>query len=144
MYKLRFVLCFCMLLSLSAGASGVADSLQSVLKQNIADTSRVNTLNLLAKHYRNIDTKLAQDFATQGLALAKKTNYIKGVAASSDILGVVYMNKADYQNALYYFLTALRLNENRNDQKAYAATSNNIGSVFYYYKRYNQALTFYN
>src|SRR5690606_34522331 len=126
MYKLKTVLYFCVVLSFPAAASDVSDSLQAVLQQNIPDTSRVSTLNMLARHYRNVDTKLALKYATQSLALAKKTHSVKGVANASDILGVVYMNQADYQNALYYFLTAMRLNESRNDMKAYAATCNNI------------------
>jgi sensor histidine kinase YesM len=143
MSKLRLLLSFCMIFSVTAHANGVSDSLQQLLTQPIADTSRVITLNLLAKHYRNIDTKLAHDYATQALILAKQANFLKGVATASDVLGVVYMNKADYQNALYYFLTAMRLNESRKDMKAYASTCNNIGSVFFYYKRYDQALAFY-
>jgi sensor histidine kinase YesM len=132
-----------LIISFKAQATWVTDSLEAVLKQNLNDTSRVVTLNMLAKQYRNIDTKLAQQYATEALALSKKANFLKGVATASDVLGVVYMNQADYQNALYYFLTAIKLNESRGDVKALAASCNNIGSVFFHYKRYDQALSFY-
>jgi sensor histidine kinase YesM len=143
MYYTRWAVFFILIFSYSAKASNTLDSLQIVLTQVLPDTSRVNTLNSLAKNYRNVDTKKAQGYAMEALALSKKISYLKGVAASSDMLGVIYMNNADYQNALFYCLTAMRLNESRNDKKAYAATCNNLGSVFYYYKRYNQALSFY-
>ncbi len=127
-----------------AAHANVIDSLHTVLaRRNIYDTTRVVTLVQLAKNYRNIDTKLAEQYGFEGLKLAQKLNFANGVASASDVLGVVFVNKADYRNALYYLLTALQLNENSANERAYAGTCNNLGSVYYHLKKYDQAAVYY-
>jgi tetratricopeptide (TPR) repeat protein len=142
--KNHLFVCLLLMMSFAAQAYDTTDSLLSILNnQQVPDTTRVNILTQVARNYRNINTKLAEKYGLEALKLSESTRYAAGVALASDVLGVINLNKADYQKALYYLITALKLNEENKNNKAYASTCNNIGSVYFHLKKYNMALLYY-
>lgn len=146
--KLRHIICLLLLLPFFAQAktdpAHIIDSLLQELDKPVHDTTRVNTLNTLAKHLRNVNTSDAMRYATEALTLSERTDYQKGKATAADVLGVIYLNIAEYQTALYHLFTALRINEALHFEKGVAGTCNNIGSVYFHLKKYDEASVYYN
>jgi signal transduction histidine kinase/DNA-binding response OmpR family regulator len=69
------------------------DSLENVLKQQIADTSRVNILSKLASDFDDVDMDKSLDYATQLLTLTKTINHKQGQINAYEILARVYHAK---------------------------------------------------
>lgn len=129
---------------LAIGQSREVDSLRKVLeKTTLPDTSRVNTMNLLARHLRNTQSMASLQLAKEAYALAVKNNYTKGVATASDISGVIYLSLGDSKKALYNHLIALNLFEQIGNKRGIAFTYNNIGAVYSHLKNYKRAEFYY-
>lgn len=107
-----------------------ADSLMNLIP-NLQGTSKVDALNQLADIYQYMDTRKAIETANQGLELAKRINYQKGIAANLGSLGFCYLN-LDHQKAVEYTKRALHIRKKIGD-KAGIATSLNLMGVLYYY-----------
>jgi sensor histidine kinase YesM len=115
------------------------DSLRSVLKQDLTDTTRVNTLIALSKSLRNSAALESFSFAQQAYQISININYRKGVGYSSDIMGVLYLNFGDYKKALYHHFQSLKIFEQINDIRGLAYTYNNLGAVHSHLKNYAKA-----
>src|SRR4051794_45569 len=63
------------------------DSLKRVLLTQKEDTNKVNTLNELSNYLSYQDTDSSFSYASLGLSLSQKLNYVKGEAQSCLILG---------------------------------------------------------
>lgn len=129
---------------LATAQSKEIDSLRKVLEMpSLSDTSKVNTLNLLARHLRNTQVMVSLQLAKEAYALAVKNNYTKGVATASDISGVIYLNLGDSKKALYHHLIALNLFEQIDYKRGIAFTYNNMGAVYSHLKNYKRAEFYY-
>ncbi|MES2688944.1 MAG: tetratricopeptide repeat protein [Bacteroidota bacterium] len=128
---------------LAVAQSHEIDSLNKVLTTTLPDTSRVNTMNVLARHLRNTQATAALQLAKEAYALAVKNHYTKGVATASDISGVIYLNLGDSRKALYSHLIALNLFEQIDNKRGIAFTYNNIGAVYSHLKNYDRAEFYY-
>lgn len=127
----------------SAQSKQDIDSLQKMLQTSLPDTSKVNTLNLLARYLRNSDAATALQYAKDAYALGFKNNYTKGVATAADISGVIYLGLGDSRKALYNHLLALNLFEQINNRRGIAFAYNNIGAVYSHLKNYKRAEFYY-
>ena len=65
------------------------DSLEKVLKAEKEDTNKVNTLCSLSDELCDRSPKTAIELATEGLTLAKRLNFKKGVSISCNALTVI-------------------------------------------------------
>ena len=69
--------------------------------------------------------------------------YKKGMAASYNNIGLIYMNQSSYPQALEYYFKSLKIYEQPGDKKGMAISYNNIGIIYYNQSSYPQALEYY-
>ena len=67
------------------------------------------------------------------------------LAVALNNIGLVYDDKADYNNALTYYLQSLKLVEGTGESKSQlASTLNNIALIYQTQGKYEEALSFHN
>jgi len=98
------ILIFSFLFFFSLGSSheisaqnAVIDSLQILIKQDKADTNKVNHLHVLCWHYGNLgqyDTAIY--YGNLELALAQRLNFKTGMTAAYTNIGLTYYNKGEF------------------------------------------------
>jgi len=91
----------------SGERSRAMDSVENLLQSNIADTTRIKTLNALGWElkYQNPDTAIL--LSTEALELAEKNGDKKGISNSNGNLGAYNYLKGDYPKALDFYRAAL-------------------------------------
>ncbi|OFY66436.1 MAG: hypothetical protein A3H98_09305 [Bacteroidetes bacterium RIFCSPLOWO2_02_FULL_36_8] len=119
------------------------DSLKAELKKNIADTTRINTLNALFSQYINSAPDTAFDYAQKALEFSKNIKWKKGLANSFHSIGHYYYTQADYPNAIKFWFIALRINEKLKDKPGISRSLGNIGSIYTNQSNYPMALEYY-
>jgi serine phosphatase RsbU (regulator of sigma subunit) len=120
------------------------DSLKLALKNCKEDTNKINTLNRLGKqlYILNIyDT--SESYAKQALELSEKIKFIKGQATAYNILGNIYVDQANYPEALKYHQASLDIRLKLGDKKGIGASYNNIGLIFQRRGNFPEALKSY-
>src|ERR1041384_1283896 len=85
------------------------DSLKRILKDARKDTNEVKVLNEITKEYLNTASyQLALPYAQEALQKSEKLNFKKGIAVSSERMGVIFQYVGNYEKALNNFLNALK------------------------------------
>jgi tetratricopeptide (TPR) repeat protein len=112
------------------------ESLQTADRQ-----TKVDQLNELSSRIKNTGSYDAITYAQEAFDLAHQIKYKKGEAKACDNLGLAYLARNDYKNAINQFVEGLKIRNELNDQKGIAASKNNIGWVFYLQEDMNSALT---
>ena len=119
------------------------DSLLAQLPKASDDTSKVKLLTDLSFTYSSIDPDEGLKNGKQGLELAEKLNWKKGMANANRTIGVNYSyGKSDYQGSLEYYLKGLKLFEELGDKGGTAKILSNIGVVYWYQSDYPKALKY--
>ena len=127
------------------------DSLINVIK-TADDTSKVKALTILGWSYLGNNPDLAIKYSEEGLKLAQKINYTRGIAKCYGNIGAIYNSQGNYNEALNYFLKTLKILEKSSEslnsleanwgKKGFAACSINIGSVLCNQGNYHKALEY--
>ncbi|OFY63733.1 MAG: hypothetical protein A3H98_06570 [Bacteroidetes bacterium RIFCSPLOWO2_02_FULL_36_8] len=130
------------------------DSLLFLLRKDKEDTNKIIHLNTLAWElkYSNPDTSII--LGKKALAISKKIGWNDGMSNLYGNLGTYYRLKADYNNALYNYRKALKINvsimkgaknyiEKQKAKNGIARTLGGIGNVFNFQGDYPKALTCY-
>jgi hypothetical protein len=76
------------------------DSLHSLIRQAKASTLKVDYMSSLSRVYRFSNPDSATFWAKQGLLLARKLNYEKGIAKCLNHLGVIHWIRGNYDSAI--------------------------------------------
>src|SRR4030095_12925498 len=89
------------------------DSLQTVLKNQKNDTSKVNTLNALSRRYLFAagNNALSKKFAEDALALSRTLNFKMGSIHALTNLGYVSESMDNHMEAISKFRSALQIAE---------------------------------
>lgn len=126
----------------SAQSNQQIDSLEKVLSQAIADTSRVKTLITLGDLYAFKDFNKSIKFSTDAITLAEtiKNPKLKQLAARK--LALNYYYKGDYTNALKYESLGLQAAISLKDSASVALSHNNLGNYYYELGEYDEAYYF--
>ncbi len=114
------------------------------LKESINSSShqtKVDQLNELSKRLESTGSYDAITSAQEAFDLAEKLKYNEGKAIACDNLGLAFLSRNDYKNAMIYFVEGLKINNELSDQKGIASSKNNIGLVFYLQEDMNSAIT---
>jgi two-component system, sensor histidine kinase and response regulator len=98
----------------------------------------------ISASYRSSDPKLALAYAKEAAPLAKKASNLKLLGSIMSITGTSYYSLGDYDNALVFCFTALRIREGIKDINGLTSSYNNIANIYNVKKDYNKALTYYN
>jgi len=127
----RFLIALLVLTTFNSYAqNNAADSLKQILRTEIADTTRVKTLNNLAFHYLYSRPDTALVLAQQGLILARHNGIVKGEATCLYAMGMIFWITGNYPKSLEYFLQALKQYESRQSREGIMATFEWIGNVY--------------
>ncbi len=121
----------------------LVDSLLKELPRGKEDTNNVKLLTALSYAYVNIDPAKGIQYGKDGLALAEKLGWKKGVASANGMLGVNNLSRSDYPKALEYALKSLKINEGLGEKSAIAGNYGNIANIYNNQGNYATALEYY-
>ncbi|MBL4656482.1 MAG: tetratricopeptide repeat protein [Flavobacteriales bacterium] len=128
----------------------IIDSLQKILNTTKEDTTRINTLNLLALEFKSkLDTAIS--LSQQALTLAKdildndpnREGVLFGMGIAYDNLAVFNRRKGNLSNALDFNFKSLEIKKQLKETRGIAVTLGNIGLVYYNQGDYPKALDHY-
>ena len=119
------------------------DSLRHELPKQKVDTNKVLFLKRLSVIYRIHNPDEGIKYAQQGLDVATKLDWVKGIAISNYQLGVCYHYKLLYPKALEYYIKALKIYEGLKNENAIAQVSQAIGMVYSAQEDHTQARDYY-
>jgi len=123
---------------------GRLDSLLGQLPKASEDTNKVKLLIDLSHTYYSINPDEGLQFGKQGLALAEKLNWKKGMGnACRTIAGNYGYGKSDYTAALKYSFQALKQFKEIGDKLGTARILGDIGVEYWYQSNYPEALKYY-
>lgn len=118
------------------------DSLKKVLTSSAPDSIKIQAYSDLCYMYSNIDAKTAIEYGRQGLALAKKCEFLRGQGNTSSDLGTAFASLGEYDSALAYHKLALEIREQIKDQQMIANSLSNVGRIYYLMAKYEDGLTY--
>ncbi len=87
------------------------DSLQKELPKLKDDTNKVKFIYNISLNYKGINEENGISYGEQGVELATKLNWKKGIALCDFITGLHYQNKNDLMHALEYYKKAYKIAE---------------------------------
>ncbi|HSF46170.1 MAG TPA: tetratricopeptide repeat protein [Chitinophagaceae bacterium] len=120
------------------------DSLITQLPKAKEDTNRVMLLNDLSLTYYSIDPDEGVKYGNQGLALAEKLKWKRGMAYAYKVLAGNYgYGKSDYAQALEYSTMSLQIFREIGDRKGTAKILGDIGVLYWFQSDYPNALKYF-
>ena len=114
--------------SFSLGINTKSDSLRALLL-TATDTTKVNLLNALGKHFWMSQPDTARLYTFDALHASKKINYRKGEAEALRIIGWSYHYEGDEVQAKAYATNAISILEHIDNDQGLAAALNNLGAI---------------
>ncbi|RPH32089.1 MAG: PAS domain S-box protein [Bacteroidales bacterium] len=146
--KLFFVFLLLFLLSENSTAQKqgleLIDSLKLDLVNASNDTNKVAKLCRIAFEHHRFDTDLGIKYAEQALRIADSLSWKKGIAYACNALGVNYIIKGSYPEALYYFQKSLAKYTEIGDSRMVATLCNNLGLIYNGQNDYIKAIEYFN
>lgn len=118
------------------------DSLERVIAQGVADTTRIKAFIELGDLYAFKDFEKSFQYSTNAIDLAEKTKNYKQKLRAAQKLAVNYYYKGDYTNALKYESVGLQAAISSKDSVSIATSHNNIGNFYYELGEYDEAYYF--
>jgi adenylate cyclase len=121
----------------------LADSLLKELPKQKDDTNKVNLLYALSYSYSTLNQQEGIKYGQLGLELSTNLNWEKGTESANYALGVNYLQKSDFPQAMEHYLKALKTGEELKDKKGIATITSNIGLIYYEEEDYLRALEYF-
>lgn len=128
---------------LRAQNQNTIDSLLKIIKTTDIDTVKVNALNKLSKTFFYIDPQRIKIYAEQGIDLAKKINYSRGIADCTNNLGLYYYSQQDFVKSLKLHLAALGIYDSIGYFKGSAIAYLNIGIINYSQGNFDNSIEYF-
>src|ERR1043165_579019 len=94
------------------------------------DTGRVNLLQNLAWYTEDFDVAGGKQYAYEGLTLAKKLRYTKGIMQTTMRLGSAFITETNFDSAVYYFNLSLDAAKKLNDITAQGDAYNGLSWAY--------------
>lgn len=147
------------LFSMASAASAInIDSLKAVVRQLPNDTTKVNTLIILADEVRKTDAGLSMEYGNEALKMLDDAALQSKVGANwtkknksflLNIIGIIYWQKGDNEKAIQHYVQSLRLSEeliksgqkDANGEKC--RSLNNIGIVYANMKNFDKGIEYF-
>jgi tetratricopeptide (TPR) repeat protein len=99
-------------------------------ESNLVDSIRINKLNKTAFDLRLENPSKTIILADSSLKLAIIANYISGIGEAYRVKGIGYSNLNDIEQAVKYYIEALKYFRKKNDKIKQARVYNNIGLLY--------------
>lgn len=119
------------------------DSLEALLKTDIADTTRIKALINLTAYNNEGNLARAAQTSKEALDLAISISYEKGIAAAYYSRGNFFYHSEEYDEALENYYKAIGLYEALGNKERLASVLINTGLVHFQNKRLKEALGHY-
>jgi tetratricopeptide (TPR) repeat protein len=129
-------------INLIAQSNHKIDSLERVISQGIADTTRIKAFTELGDLYAFKDFSKSLKYSLSAIELAEKTEQYKLKLRAAQKLAINYYYKGDYTNALKYESVGLQAAISSKDSVSIATSQNNIGNFYYELGEYDEAYYF--
>ncbi|WP_339753589.1 tetratricopeptide repeat-containing sensor histidine kinase [Algoriphagus aquimarinus] len=120
------------------------DSLKMIVQQTSNDSVKASGLYNLSKLYYTYDQDTAIQYASEAKKISKKLGLQKMEANSLNIIGVSYLIKSDYENALITHFEALGIREAIQDTVGMIESTMNLGNIYYRLQNSAKAIVQYN
>lgn len=106
--------------------------LDTVFEQikNLPDTVKIKQLIDFTWKNRNKETQLALESGKEALRIAERIGLKKYQAEASNLIGVIYRDKGEYEVSLSLYLKALQFAQEAQDGREIAYSLNNIGGIY--------------
>lgn len=115
------------------------DSFEQYLAKLPNDSTKIIKLFEWIPDLSRNDIEMALYFGKKAQQIIKEGKHNNQQANLDYLLGNIYLNKADYRNALYHYFMGLRLYERNNNIEGCSRTLNNIGVVYSYLSNFARA-----
>ncbi len=115
------------------------DSLESVLNNNLPDSSRIETLIRLSREYQYANINRSRELAENALKMAEALNVARLKIRAYQNLGALYSISGDYSAALRYDNLALQNSLENRDSANLATDYNNVASDYFDLGEYDEA-----
>ncbi len=106
-----------------------------------SDTEKIEALNKLSSMMLKDDLQQSEAYAKKALELARQRSQDGQLALACDNMGMIYLERYDYTNAMKQFVESLKIRDALQDQHGIATSKNLIGKVFFLQEDMNSALT---
>ncbi len=116
------------------------DSLKKVFPTFKDDTTRLKTLNELAKLFMNMSADSTMLYAGKALTLATNINNIRGKALALNTMGIGLKIKGDFTEALKNYHEAMKIYTDLKDSVGIGRMYNNIGNIYNIKNNFDEAL----
>jgi tetratricopeptide (TPR) repeat protein len=131
------------LLSIIPGANAQEiDSLKKVIESADQDTTKINALNALGWTLMYSEPDTAIVLSMEALTYSEKQADLKFKANSLTNLGIYHTLIGEYEKALDYLFSSVKIRESLNDKRGLASCYNAIGIIFEEGSDFAQALDY--
>ena len=119
-------------LIVNSKGESLQDSLKTVLKQDIHDTTFINVCGHISRTYYMADIDSGLKYGNIAKQLSDSLNYYKGSSGSRRFIGWHYIYSGEFDKSMTQFQEELKLAEEKQDSSTIVGCFMNIGVVFYY------------
>lgn len=134
-----FISAFALLLHSGLKAQTRIDTLENLLKQNLADTARVRVLVDLSAGFHYSDFKKAKSYADEAMSVANTVSRKETKILALSNMGFLHTLSGDFRSALDVDNQALKLAIELNDSAKIAVNYNNIANDYFDLGDYDDA-----
>jgi len=129
--------------SLYAQKRTIIDSLKNELLKTKEDTNKVLLLNIISRKFYSINPDSTEFYAKKALEKSIEVNYYFGTAKSYRMLGLSYLGRSEYDEALKYLFMSLKELQRTDRISEFATVYTTIGIVYRQKSDYHTALKYY-
>ncbi|MFO8067031.1 MAG: tetratricopeptide repeat protein [Bacteroidales bacterium] len=120
------------------------DSLEIKLQEHTTeDPEYINLLNTLSLKYQRSDIDKTFQYAILADSISENISYDLGKAESNRLIGIYYINKAQYNKSLEHLKIAHELFEQENNYLGMINSKNSLGAVYSYLGDFKTALKYF-
>jgi two-component system, NtrC family, sensor kinase len=142
-FTATFIAFFLSLSLLVSAQQAANDSLLRLLKTNIPDSSRSLILDRLGLSLMTSKPLVALEYAQQGLAVAQKAKFPKGISRNMNRIGAIMRVTGNYPKSLKMHLDALKIAEETDDLDGLVRIYNQLGLFYSSQKDHKKAIETY-
>ena len=106
------------------------------------NTAILDSLLQKAGYYLARDPDSSYYYADKALEISTKVSSLKHISIANQHIGRYYINKEDFEKAIFHFLEALKIEEKRQDEKRIADLNNELGNIYRILENFNKALPY--
>jgi tetratricopeptide (TPR) repeat protein len=115
------------------------DSLESLLTQELADTTRVNILTSIGESMRYSSSEKMYQYSTEAKNLSSKIGYDQGLVKALYNLTTYFETYRNDDSVQYYFKAAINLAESIGDETTYISLRNAWGLYLVSKRQFDEA-----